>query len=148
MMASDTYSIGRSLLEAASEALSGTYAGTPDRRFVGVGMPAHDVPDQLIVYVPSINQSQLVIEDVMYLWSMQYVISITRPYPGQPGDGGAVDAKYLDEAAKIIYEDADALLSYFSCNTKLGARVTSITAVEPLGGVAGWTVSLTVTASS
>ena len=43
------------LLDAASDALLDTYAGTPDRRYVAMGQPVADVPDQLTVFLPSVN---------------------------------------------------------------------------------------------
>lgn len=129
-------------------ALKDTYAGTPDRTFVGVGIPVHDVPDQLTVHLPSIGPNAASVQDHILIVDLTFIVTITRPYPGQPGDGGVVQAKDLDEAAKIIYEDFDALLKHFTCNTVLGADIQSVIQIEPLGGVSGWTMTLVVSATT
>jgi hypothetical protein len=145
---SDSYSIARTILEAAEVALTDTYAGTPERRFVSVGIPVHDTPDQLTVHLPSIGPNAASLQDHILIVDLTFIVTITRPYPGQPGDGGVVPAEHLDEAAKIIYEDFDALLKHFTCNTVLGAEIQSVTQIEPLGGVSGWTMTLVVSATT
>lgn len=143
---SDTYTIARTLLDAAAAALDGTHGGVPDRRYVSMGTAVHDVPDQLTVHLPNMGADAATLENQIYVWGISYVITITRPYPGQPGDGGVVLAEDLDEASKIMYEDFDALLTAFTCDRPLGAEIQLVTVIEPLGGVSGWTFNLTVKA--
>lgn len=143
---SDTYTIARTLLEASAEALKDTFAGTPDRRYVSMGTAVHDVPDQLTVHLPTMGQDVTTVQEQIYVWGISYVITITRPYPGQPGDDGVVRADDLDMASKIMYEDFDALLHRFTCDTSLGAEIQNVSVIEPLGGVSGWTFTLNVRA--
>jgi hypothetical protein len=143
---SDTYTIARTLLEASAEGLKGTYAGTPDRRYVSMGTAVHDVPDQLTVHLPNMGQDSATVPEQIYVWGLSYVVTITRPFPGQPGDSGIVLAKDLDEASKIMYEDFDALLQTYTCNPPLGAEIQQVSVIEPLGGVSGWTFTLSIRA--
>lgn len=142
----DLYSAARVLLDVAADALMDTYGGTPDRRFVVAGLPVHDVPNQLTVSLPGINQNaQLSTEDGTIIgWDINYSLQITRPYVYQPGDAGVVEAEDIDANTKILMEDLDALLDSFQCQAPLGAQIGNITALEPLGGVAGWSIDLVV----
>lgn len=139
----DAYTVGRALLDQASAALASTFAGTPDRRFVAMGTPVADVPDQLTVYLtgvtPTFDPSELV-----YFTVWNYTVQITRPYLQQPGDGGVVGHLDIDEASKVLYEDIDALVLNLLCSPPYGAVLENVRAVEPLGGVAGWTIDFSV----
>lgn len=146
-MAQNAYTIARAFLDLASTALQESYGGTPPRRFVGMGELVHDVPDQLAVHLTNVApspdfQTKLV---VAYTWN--YVLSITRAYPGQPGDGDVIEHEDLDAASKIHYEDIDLVMTALLCGLPFAYSIDGVTPIEPLGGVSGWTVQLSVLAA-
>lgn len=145
-MSHTAYSVASELLRTAADALVGSRAGVPDRRFVSTGFPVPDTPDQLSVYLGSVTPSATFSAGIVQAYDYSYTVVLTRPYPAQPGDLGIIPADVIDMASKILYEDLDLLIHKFLCAFPFEAALGPISAVDPLGGVAGWTIPLTITA--
>lgn len=146
MLQSDhLYAVAEQLLEVASEALSESYGGTPDRRMVVMSNPVADVPEQLTVHLemvmPNLSNS---VNTFQYAFDGRYVITITRPYPVQPGDGGVIREDFVAEASLVLYEDLTRLMTRINCEDPMGLVVDQVQVLEPLGGVAGWQFYLRV----
>lgn len=139
------YSVANELLRVAADALLDSRAGVPNRRFVSTGFPVPDTPDQLSVYLGSVTPSATFNSDLLQVYDYSYTVVLTRPYPAQPGDSGIIPADVIDMASKIIYEDLDLLIGRFLCAFPFDAALGPISAIDPLGGVAGWTIPLTIT---
>jgi hypothetical protein len=140
MLRSDhLYAVGEQLLMLAAESLEDSYGGVPDRRMVIMSNPVHDVPDQLTVHIemvmPNLNNT---VGTFQYGYDGRYVLTITRPYPMQPGDGGVMREDFIAEATMVLYEDANRILTRLNCDNPLDLVLDQMQTLEPLGGVAGW----------
>lgn len=133
------YSVAETLLNTAAEALVESYGGVPDRRLVVMSNPVHEVPDQLTVHLemvmPNLNN---VVGTFQYAYDGRFVITVTRAYPVQPGDGGVVREDFITEASLITYEDVNRILTRLTCEDPMNLVVDQVQSLDPLGGVAGW----------
>jgi hypothetical protein len=145
-MSENAYSVANELLKVAADALLESHGGVPDRRFVAMGFPVPDVPDQLTVYLSNVTPSATFSAGLVQGYEYGYSVVLTRAYPAQPGDAGVIPADVIDMASRILYEDLDLLVHHFLCVFPYEATLGSISAIDPLGGVAGWTIPLSITA--